>query len=136
MKITLSSGMWNRVFQIFWGYGNRRFLGTTFAPDRRETLRTAKKLRFLLSPGLQRWPGRGQLHWGSNFHDAMSCCHVHVQALCHLIPRRCEMFESCLTFNNVSSDTGVAIIRGETIVSDTKGAVCQTFYSFVTSDQL
>ena len=40
-----------RVFQIFWGYGNRRFLGTTFAPDRRETLRTAKKLRFLLSPG-------------------------------------------------------------------------------------
>ena len=40
-----------RVFQFFWGYGNRRFLGTTFAPDRRETLRTAKKLRFLLSPG-------------------------------------------------------------------------------------
>ena len=41
-----------RVFQNFWGNGNQRFLGTTFAPGRRETLRFAKKLRFLLSPGL------------------------------------------------------------------------------------
>ena len=43
-----------RVFQNFWGNGNQRFLSTTLAPDRRETLRFAKKLRFLLSPGLQR----------------------------------------------------------------------------------
>ena len=42
----------NRVFQNFWGNGNQRFLGTTFAPGRRETLRFAKKLHFLLSPGL------------------------------------------------------------------------------------
>ena len=41
-----------RVFQNFWKNGNQRFLGTTFAPGRRETLRFAKKLRFLLSPGL------------------------------------------------------------------------------------
>ena len=44
-----------RVFQNFWGNGSQRFLSTTFAPDCRETLRFAKKLRFLLSPGLQRW---------------------------------------------------------------------------------
>ena len=49
--------MYIRVFQNFWGNGNQRFLSTTFAPDRRETLRFAKKLRFLLSPGLQRWLG-------------------------------------------------------------------------------
>ena len=42
----------NRVFQNFWGNGNQRFLSTTFAPGCRETLRFAKKLRFLLSPGL------------------------------------------------------------------------------------
>ena len=51
-----------RVFQNFWGNGNQRFLGTTFAPGRRETLRFAKKLRFLLSPGLQRWLGPYIIH--------------------------------------------------------------------------
>ena len=46
----------NRVFQNFGGYGNQSFLRGTFRPDRRETLRIAKKLRFLLWLGLQRWP--------------------------------------------------------------------------------
>ena len=50
----LSSDIVIRVFQNFWGYGS--FLRRTFCPDRRETLRIAKKLRFLLWPGLQRWP--------------------------------------------------------------------------------
>ena len=56
--------MYIRVFQNFWNTGNQSFLSTTFAPDRRETLRFAKKLRFLLWPGVQRRPGRGQFHWG------------------------------------------------------------------------
>ena len=46
-----------RVFQNFWGNGTQSFLSATFDPDRGETLRLAKKLRFLLSPGLQRWLG-------------------------------------------------------------------------------
>ena len=50
-KISLGA-VYIRAFQNFWGNGNQRFLGTTFAPGRRETLRFAKKLRFLLSPGL------------------------------------------------------------------------------------
>ena len=54
-KHTTPDSVQFRVFQNFWGNGNQRFLSTTFAPDRRETLRFAKRLRFLLSPGLQRW---------------------------------------------------------------------------------
>ena len=56
--------LYNRVFQNFGKYGNQSFLGRTFRRDRRKTLRIAKKLRFLLWPGLQRRPGRGQFHWG------------------------------------------------------------------------
>ena len=52
----------SRVFQNFWENGNQRFLGTSFAPGRRKTLRFAKKLRFLLSPGLQRWLGSYIIH--------------------------------------------------------------------------
>ena len=42
--------LYTRVFQICLGRGNQRFSSTTFAPDRRETLRFAKTLRFFVVP--------------------------------------------------------------------------------------
>ena len=57
IMFNMCTSVCTRVFHNFRGNGNQSFLSTTFAPDRRETLRFAKRLRFLLSPGLQRWLG-------------------------------------------------------------------------------